>query len=131
MRKFNIKVDGKNYQVEVEEINGGVTPLTANPVAVQASVSAPVAQAPVAKPAPAPVKVEVAAGAFAVNAPMPGLILEVKVASGATIKEGDVIVVLEAMKMANDITAPKSGVVTVAVAKGVNVNAGDLLYTIA
>lgn len=113
MRKFNISVNGKTYAVEVEEAEGGASaPVVA---------AAPVAQAP-APTAPA--------GGTAVNAPMPGLVLKLAVANGATVKKGDKIVVLEAMKMENDIVAPVAGVVTFAVKQGDNVETGARLASI-
>ncbi len=113
MRKFNISVNGKTYAVEVEEAEGGASaPVVA---------AAPVAQAP-APTAPA--------GGTAVNAPMPGLVLKLAVANGATVKKGDKIVVLEAMKMENDIVAPVAGVITFAVKTGDNVETGTRLASI-
>ncbi len=117
MRKFNINVEGKNYVVEVEEVGGN-------------SAAAPVAYAAAPTAAPAAAPVAVGAGA-PFPSPMPGVILDVVVASGATVKKGDTIVVLEAMKMENAMAAPKDGVVSVAVAKGATVGAGDVLFTIA
>ncbi len=114
MRKFNVTVNGKTYAVEVEETENGVAPAVAAPVA--ASAPAPAATAP--------------AGGTKVNAPMPGLILGLAVNSGATVKKGDKIVVLEAMKMENDIVAPVGGVITYAVKKGDTVETGALLASI-
>ena len=113
MRKYHVNVNGTNYEISVEEVTGA------------AANVAPAA--PAAAPAPA------AAGAGeAVNSPMPGTILAVNVAVGDTVKAGDVLLVLEAMKMENEIPAPKDGKVTsVAVAKGASVESGALLCTIA
>ena len=116
MRKFNINVDGKNYVVEVDEIGG---------VATSAPVSAPVTPAPVA---PAPVAV--GAGEKVVS-PMPGSVLSLSVSNGASVKKGDTVLMLEAMKMENPISAPKDGVVNFVVAKGATVQSGDVLFTIA
>ena len=105
MRTFNITVNGQTYVVDVEEV-GGVQ--TAAPVRAAAPVAAaPVAAAPAAAPkaaAAAPV-----AGGEPVKAPMPGNILDVKVKVGDTVKAGTVLCVLEAMKMENEIPAPKDG----------------------
>ena len=115
MRKFNVSVNGKTYAVEVEETEGGA------PVASAAPVAAPVAPGPAAA-APA--------GGTAVNAPMPGLVLKLAVANGTAVKKGDKLVVLEAMKMENDIVAPAAGVVTFAVKQGDTVETGARLATI-
>ncbi len=119
MRNFNVTVNGKAYSVQVEE--GGV---------VSAPVSAPAA-APVAAPAAAPVAAPVATSGTRMEAPMPGMIIDYKVANGTAVKKGDVVLILEAMKMENDITAPCDGVFTAASTKGTTVATGDLLATIA
>ena len=120
MRKYNVNVNGTAYEVTVEEIQGGAA----------APVSAP---APAAAPAPAPAPAPAAAGAGEpVNAPMPGTILDVKVTAGQAVKSGDVLMILEAMKMENEIMAPKDGTVTsVSATKGASVQSGDVLCTIA
>ncbi len=132
MRKFNITVNGQAYEVEVEEV-GGVQ--TAAPV--RAAAAAPVA-APAAAPAAAPKAAAPAAAPKAaagagepVKSPMPGNILDVKVKVGDKVSNGTCLVVLEAMKMENEIPAPKDGTVTsVLVNKGATVAAGDVLVTI-
>ena len=128
MRNFIVTIDGKQYQVGVEEV--GATAST-TPVVTEIK-SAPVAAAPAAAPAPA--AKPAAAGPVngtKVNAPMPGTILDVKVSNGQAVKKGDVICVLEAMKMENDIPAPCDGVIaSVNVQKGASVNAGDLVASI-
>ena len=128
MRKFNITVNGQAYEVEVEEV-GGVQ--TAAPVraAAAAPVAAPVAAPKAAAPAAAP-KAATGAGE-PVKSPMPGNILDVKVKVGDKVSNGTCLVVLEAMKMENEIPAPKDGTVTsVLVNKGATVAAGDVLVTI-
>ena len=108
MRKFIVNVNGTSYEVEVEEIDG--------------SAAKNVSAAPAA-PAAAP-----AAGGKTVVSPMPGNILGVNVSVGQSVKSGTVLVILEAMKMENEILAPADGVVReVRVAKGAAVNAGDVL----
>ena len=126
MRKFNITVNGVAYEVEVEEVAAGEASV---PVAA-APKAAPKAAAPAAKPAAAPKAAPVANGTK-VNAPMPGTILDVKVAQGQAVKKGDVLLILEAMKMENEILAPQDGTVAqVAVSKGASVNSGDPLVVL-
>ena len=118
MRTYKITVNGQVYNVDVEEIGASA------PVAAPAA-----APAPVAAPAAAPV---VAGAGESVKAPMPGTILDVKVAAGQKVNAGDTLVVLEAMKMENEIPAPKAGTVAqVIVSKGASVNAGDVLVVLA
>ena len=120
MKKYKVIVNGIAYEIELEELAAG------------APVAAPVAAhaAPAAKPA-APKAAPVAGGANKVTAPMPGTILQVKVTAGQSVKKGDVICVLEAMKMENDIPAPCDGVIaSINVQKGASVNAGDVLASI-
>lgn len=125
MKRFNITVNGKAYDVAVEEITGGA-PVAAAPAA--APVAAPT---PTPAPAAAPAPVAAPADATSINAPMPGTILDVKVSVGSTVSEGQVIAVLEAMKMENDICTPVAGkVVAVNVKKGDTVNSNDLLVSI-
>ena len=132
MKKYNITVNGTTYEVFVEEADSGA--VASAPVA---PVATP-APAPVTTPAPAaapktaaPKAAPVANGANKVTAPMPGTILQVNVTNGQSVKKGDVICVLEAMKMENDIPAPCDGVIaSVNVTKGASVNAGDVLASI-
>ena len=114
-------VNGVSYDVVVEEI-GGAAPVAA-PVAAPAAAPAPVA-APKAAPAGN-------AGSVVVKAPMPGTIMKVNVAPGQAVKKGDVLCVLEAMKMENDISAPQDGTVaSVNVQKGASVQSEDVLVTL-
>ena len=124
--KYELTLNGRNYEVEVE---------LADPMLMQEfqtyapAPAAPAAEAaPVAAPAAAPV---VTGEGDCVESPMPGNILKVNVAAGQAVKEGDVLVVLEAMKMENDIMAPKNGTVTqVLVEKGSTVETGAPLVFI-
>ena len=133
MRKFNVNVNGQNYVVEVEEVSAGIPASAPAPVAPApvAPAPAPVA-APAPAPAPAPAAPAVAAPADGVKltSPMPGTINDVKVATGAAVKKGQTLFILEAMKMENDIVSPADGTVTVTVSKGASVNSGDLLAVI-
>ena len=125
MKRYSITVNGTVYDVVVEEADA--SGYVAAPVAPVAAPAAPVA-APkaAAKPAAA-----AAAGATQVTAPMPGTILDVKVSVGQSVKKGDVICVLEAMKMENDIPAPADGVIaSVNVQKGASVAANDILASL-
>lgn len=125
MKKFNIKVNGKAYEVEVEEVGSSAPSFTA-PAAP--AVSTPVNET---KSAPAPAPAPVNAGSSSIKAPMPGTINAVKVTAGESIKKGQVVAVLEAMKMENEIMAPEDAVVaSVAVSQGQSVNTGDVIVTL-
>lgn len=138
MRKFNVTVNGKSYAVEIEETAAASAPVAAPaaapaPAPVQsasAPAPAPVKAAPAPAPAPAPAKAA-PAGGTPVDSPMPGLILKLVLSDGATVKRGDKIVVLEAMKMENDIVANADGVITYTVRQGDNVESGTRLAVIA
>lgn len=130
MRKFNITVNGKTYEVVVDEVGGA--PAASAPVASAPAVSAPAAApAPVAAAPAAPAPVAVPTEGTTISAPMPGTILKVNVEKGASVKKGDVLVVLEAMKMENDIQAPVDGtIIAVQTSKGASVDTGAPLVTI-
>ncbi len=119
MKNYTITVNGTVYDVTVEE--GG------------AGASAPVAAAPKSAPKAAPKAAAPAGaqGAVKVNAPMPGKILSVKASAGQAVKKGDVLLVLEAMKMENEVVAPSDGTVaSINVAAGDSVDAGAVLATL-
>ena len=123
MKKYNITVNGTTYEVLVEEVGG-----------VGSSPVAPVFSAPTATKASSAPKNTSAAPVSGnkVTAPMPGTILDVKVTLGQSVKKGDVVCVLEAMKMENDIPAPCDGVVSsINVQKGASVAANDVLVSLA
>jgi biotin carboxyl carrier protein len=130
LRKFKIRVDGKEYLVEMEE--EGVPQVALDPVAPAAAApTAPTAPVPPAAPA-APVAASVVpAGEEALRAPMPGAILRVLVNVGDKVEENQPVMILEAMKMENQIVADKTGTVTgIHVLAGNQVNPGDALITI-
>ena len=126
--KYNVTLNGKIYEVDVTESDAvvtGISQVPVNTVVAPAPVAAP--EAPAAAPAAAPV----AANGTQVKAPMPGTILAVKKNVGDAVKAGDVIVVLEAMKMENDIVAPCDGTVkSINTPKGSTVNTDDVLAVI-
>lgn len=129
MKRFSVTVNGKAYDVAVEEITGAApAPVAAAPAPVAAAPAS--APAPVAAPAPA--AAPVAGAGEKVQAPMPGTILDIKVAVGDTVSRGQTVVILEAMKMENDIVASCDGKITsILVSKGDTVNSDDVLVTIA
>ena len=119
MKQLKITVNGKAYDVQVEEV-GAATALATSAPAPAAEKAAPAA------PAAAP-----AAGSENINSPMPGTILDVKVANGAAVKAGEVLLVLEAMKMENEIKAPHDATVAaVLVKKGDTVDSGTPLVSL-
>ena len=132
MKRYRITVNGQSYDVAVEEVAGGTA--SHAPAPVPAYVPSPAPSAPAAaeslveaSPPVAPAGAAVA-GATSVKAPMPGTVLSFKVAVGQEVKRGDVILLLEAMKMENEIVAPADGkVASLRVAAGAAVNTGDPL----
>ena len=121
MKTYTITVNGNVYDVTVEE---GAAAAASAPVA---KAAAPKAAAPAPKPA-APAGPQ---GGVKVSAPMPGKILAVKAAVGSAVKKGDVLLILEAMKMENEVVAPQDGTVaSVNVSEGAMVESGDVLATL-
>jgi glutaconyl-CoA/methylmalonyl-CoA decarboxylase subunit gamma len=124
MKSYKITVNGQSYDVTVEEVGAA-----ASRVAAPGAGAAPLASA--ASQANAPAKagaVQIKAGAVQIKAPMPGTLLSFKVAQGQAVKKGDVVLILEAMKMENEIVAPSDGVVTaLRVSEGASVNTGEVL----
>jgi len=132
MKTYLINVNGVSYEVEVEEVGGSAPQVTTSaPIqsvaAPQAKVAPKVATpTPVAKPVAAP-----SGNGEIIKAPIPGTILDVKVQVGSVVKAGDLYVILEAMKMENEILAARSGTVkAIFVTKGQSVNSGDALLEI-
>ncbi len=124
MKRFNITVNGSAYDVTVEEVSGSA------PASAAPAPAAPAA-APASAPA-APAVAPAASGGTPVKCPMPGTVVDVKVNVGDAVAEGQIVVILEAMKMENEIVAPNAGkIASVAVKKGDSVNADDVLVTIA
>ena len=115
MKKYRVTVNGTAYEIELEELTG----------------AAPAPAAATAAPAPAPAPAAAPAGGEQVTSPMPGTILSINVAAGDTVKRGQVLMVLEAMKMENEIMCPCDGkVVSVNTSKGASVESGTLLCVI-
>ena len=138
MKKFNVTVNGKTYAVEVEEVGAGQGGFTYQPVQqapVQQAVQPAVAPAPAPTPAPDPAPkaaAPVSGEGELMQAPMPGTILDILVTEGQTVKKGDIVIILEAMKMENEIASPADGVVSkIYTSKSATVNAGDPMLTIA
>jgi len=117
MRNFIVTIDGKSYSVGVEEVGGSENTVERKPIPVAAAVAAK-------KP------VQLSADGEKVLSPFPGIIKNLLVADGSTVKKDQPIMVLEAMKMDNEITAPCDGKVTFGVAKGVNVETNAVLAVI-
>jgi len=122
MKKYNVTVNGTAYEITLEVVDAADVKTTA---------PAPAA-APAPAPAAAPAPVAAPAGGETVSAPMPGTILSVNVQNGATVKKGDVLMVLEAMKMENEIMSPCDGTIaSVNVQKGSSVETGSVLCVMA
>ncbi|WBW97090.1 biotin/lipoyl-containing protein [Oceanirhabdus sp. W0125-5] len=127
MKKYRISFNGDVYELEVEEIGGAQS---TGEVAVTKTEPVKAAAPKVVEKKEEPKK-SAPTGGEAVTAPMPGAIIDVKVSEGQSVKAGDVVVILEAMKMENEIVAPVDGVVaSINTSKGANVALGDTLVTI-
>lgn len=138
MRKFVVTVNGTRYEVEVEEIAASAQAAASTEVSAPAapqgtSLSNAAATAPKAQPAPssahqAPAGIQ---GAHRITAPMPGTILDIRVNVGDSVRKGDVVAILEAMKMENEIMASMDGIVaSVNVSRNQQVNSGDIIITL-
>ena len=121
MKKYRVNVNGTVYEVEVEDITGQAP-----------AAPAPAQEAPAAQAAPAPAAAPAAGAGTRIESPMPGNILKVNVKQGDAVRKGDVLMILEAMKMENEIMAPCDGTVSsVSASAGNAVEAGQTLCTIA
>ena len=133
--KYKVTLNNRVYEVEVEQGEAMLIDeyeLKAPAAAAPAPVAAPVAAAPAAPAAPAPATAAGLAAGEVVKSPMPGNVLKINVQQGQKVNEGDVLIVLEAMKMENDIVAPKTGTVAqLVVSKGTVVETGAPLVVIA
>ncbi len=132
-KRYRVTVDGTSYDVTVEDLGGAPAPVSAP--APAAAAPAPVAAAPAPAPAPAPASAPAPApsaeGGTVIEAPMPGKILRVSVSVGTAVKAGDVLLILEAMKMENEISAPSAGTVKeIRAREGDSVNSGDALVVL-
>lgn len=127
--KYKVTLNGTTYEVEVEK--GEAILVDEYVAAAPAPAAAPVAAAPAAAPAPAAAAPAATAAGEQVTAPMPGTILSVKVSQGEAVKAGQILVILEAMKMENEIVAPRDGTVAqVVVAQGASVDTGAPLVVL-
>ncbi len=131
MKKYNVTVNGVTYEVVVEEAGSVASAPAAAPAPVAAAPAPAAAPAAPAAPAPAAKPASGAAGSIKVTAPMPGTILKMNVKVGDTIKANDLVCILEAMKMENEIFAAEGGTVkSIDAAQGASVNSGDVIITL-
>ena len=143
MKEYRYTIDGNKYEVAINEVNDTTAKVTVNGAEYTVEWEKPVEEKPVVKVQPVAAKPAVAAAAtpaaapaaaavngHAIKTPLPGVIIDVKVNVGDAVKKGDTVVVLEAMKMENDICAPNDGVVaSVEVAQGATVETDAVLVT--
>ena len=126
MKRFLIKINGKTYDAEVEVIGASA----AAPAVAPAPAAAPKAAAPASAPA-APAAAPKAGGPANVTSPLPGTVLRLVKNAGDTIAAGEVVMIVESMKMENEVVAPEAGrIASIAVAAGSAINTGDLLFTL-
>ena len=126
MKRFLIKINGKTYDAEVEVIGASA----AAPAVPPAPAAAPKAAAPAPAPA-APVAAPKAGGPANVTSPLPGTVLRLVKNAGDTVAAGEVVMIVESMKMENEVVAPEAGrIASIAVAAGSAINTGDLLFTL-
>lgn len=126
MKRFLIKINGKTYDAEVEVIGASA----AAPAVAPAPAAAPKAAAPASAPA-APAAAPKAGGPANVTSPLPGTVLRLVKNAGDTVAAGEVVMIVESMKMENEVVAPEAGrIASIAVAAGSAINTGDLLFTL-
>ena len=126
MKRFLIKINGKTYDAEVEVIGASA----AAPAVAPAPAAAPKAAAPAPAPA-APAAAPKAGGPANVTSPLPGTVLRLVKNAGYTVAAGEVVMIVESMKMENEVVAPEAGrIASIAVAAGSAINTGDLLFTL-
>ena len=126
MKRFLIKINGKTYDAEVEVIGASA----AAPAVAPAPAAAPKAAAPAPAPA-APAAAPKAGGPAHVTSPLPGTVLRLVKNAGDTVAAGEVVMIVESMKMENEVVAPEAGrIASIAVAAGSAINTGDLLFTL-
>lgn len=126
MKRFLIKINGKTYDAEVEVIGASA----AAPAVAPAPAAAPKAAAP-APASAAPAAAPKAGGPANVTSPLPGTVLRLVKNAGDTVAAGEVVMIVESMKMENEVVAPEAGrIASIAVAAGSAINTGDLLFTL-
>ena len=131
MKTYQVTVNGQVFEVTVEEMAAGAGTIPAAPKVQPVAAPKPAPQAAPA-PAPKPAAAAAPAGGKTIQAPMPGKIMKINFTTGTSVKRGDVLVVLEAMKMENDIMAPADGTIaSINVNPGDSVNTGDTLVVLA
>ncbi len=131
MKKFNITINGKTYAVDVEEVNEVSTTPNLQNIESQNIRTKSIAPQNATQQSTIPPQTNVSSSAAQITAPMPGTIFEMKVKEGDAVVKGEVVLVLEAMKMENEIFSPTNGVIkSVMVKTGGLVNAGDILIEI-
>ena len=143
MKEYNYKIKGQDFNVKIENVEGDIAKVEVNGIQFDVQLEKPVAQPkPVVRAVAAPVKTveapkaaveaaQVAAGVTVVSAPLPGTINDIKVSVGQAVKKGDTLIVLEAMKMENNIDCERDGkIASVNVNKGDTVMEGSVLVTI-
>lgn len=132
MKKYNVTINGNVYEVEVEEVGSTATSASSvqSTVSQPVQATAPVQPTPVSTPKPTPAPASASQGEV-VSAPMPGTVLNVTVSVGDVVKAGQTLLILEAMKMENEIVAPHDATIAaINTTKGSSVNTGDALITL-